>query len=109
MRDLTLAERDTLDFDEGGRYIEATVEELAAAEIGGCCAGPSLFKDILKFGHGNRLVRGVLTDENALTGLMAIEGLSEEEGLNLEDALSSTESYLRFDSSHQGWSIWEDE
>jgi len=109
MRNLTVEERNGFPFDEDGRHVEATVRELAGLGIGGCCAGPDLFKDLMKLGYGNRRVWGVLNEEELFTGVLAIEGISEDEAVDLEAALSGTDSYLRFDSVHQEWSLWEDE
>jgi hypothetical protein len=111
MRDLTAKEIALLGPSvEDGCYVESTIAELAANGVGGACAGPDLFKDILRFGHALRRVRGTfLPEENCFTDIIMIEGLNEDQALELENALESTTSYLRFDSAENGWSIWEDE
>lgn len=73
MRELT--EQEILDFDNisgssiavdmpGGRYIEATVGELAAANIGTACGGPDSFVVLAAKKYHARRVRGYLVRDH---------------------------------------------
>lgn len=120
MRDLNPTEvQDMIDIDGGvegwpGRYIEAKVSELAAANIGAACCGPDTFK-LLNKKYPHRNVRGFLIDpdENGdvyLIGMIAIKMQTETTAEKIEKI-----SMLRFDSEADpsttlnGFMIFEDE
>lgn len=99
MRDLNPTEiQDMVDLDGGvqdwpGKYIEAKVSELAAANIGTACAGPDTFKNLNpKYPH--RKVRGFLIDpdENGevyLIGMIAIKIQTELTAEKIEKTIFS--------------------
>jgi hypothetical protein len=122
MRDLT--DQEIKDFDHqcqcsigsdipGGRYIEATVGELAAANIGTACGGPDSFIVLAAKKYHARRVRGYLIRDHEreyLIGMIAITMQTENTALKIEQLAN-----IRFEdeadpsTSLNGFMIFEDE
>ena len=101
--------------EEGGRYIEARVGELAAANIGTACGGPNSFIDLSNKGYEHRKVRGYLVkdaDEGReyLIGMIAIKIQTESTALKVEEiAFIRFDSECDEDSTLKGFMMFEDE
>ena len=122
MRDLTEQEISDLDnhsggsigADEpGGRYIEATVGELAAANIGTACGGPDSFIVLAAKKYHARRVRGYLVRDHEreyLIGCIAITMQTENTAEKIERLANIRfDSEADPDSTLKGFMIFEDE
>jgi hypothetical protein len=128
MRDLTAPERQDIisangyPDDGSGKFIEAKVSDLAAANIGTACGGPWTFDILNNNGYPHRKVRGYLVDDaeegrSYLTGMIFIKIQTETTAEKIETLVDQHGSYLRWDGETDpsitptlaGFMVFEDE
>jgi hypothetical protein len=128
MRDLNDQERQDIIISNGypddgsGKFIEAKVSELSAANIGTACGGPDTFHILNNHGYPHRKVRGYLVDDaeegrSYLTGMVYIKIQTETTAEKIENLIGNHGSYLRWDCEADpsatptlaGFMVFEDE